>query len=241
MRGRRSDMPWPDDRGGTGCRVGRVARARRTQLRDVPRRQRLEHRHLQPAGRPVQRGVAGLHAQRDHEPPSRLRALGRPDQPLRHALHGGAAVASARARLLPVRRRERPGAVPLRCRHADRGWSVGRRRPPRHHGEPRHVHPLRALRRALQPVGLDRGFGGDLEPRLRRPAPGRVDVGRRGRPAHPARAAPLRRGAVGRHHPRHPHDGPGDGHVVPVAGSPRSRRVVRPEPPSDGGSLPAPG
>ena len=234
-------MPWPDDRCRTGCRVGRLARARRAQLLHVPGRQRLEHRHLGLAGRPVQRGLVGLHAQRDHEPPPRLRTLGRPVQSLRHALHRGAALASFRAGLVPVRRRERRGTLPVRCGHADRGGSVGRRRPARHHGEPRHVHPLRALRRALQPVRLDRRFGGDLEPQFRCPAPGRMDVGRRGRSAHPARAAPLRRGAVGRHHPRHPHDGTGDRHLVPVAGPPRSGRVVRPEPPPDGGSLPAQG
>ncbi len=37
--------------------------------------------------------------------------------------------------------------------------------------------------------------------------PERVDVGGRRRPADPARAPALRRGAVGQHHPRHPHDG----------------------------------
>ena len=69
-------------------------------------------------------------------------------------------------------------------------------------------------------VGLDRGLRGDLEPQLERPAAQRLDLGRRRRPADPARAAALRRGAVGRHHPRHPHDGRVDGQRVHLAGPP---------------------
>ena len=75
-------------------------------------------------------------------------------------------------------------------------------------------------------LGLDGRFGRHLEPQLERAAPGRVDVGRRRRPADPAGARALRRGAVGRHHPRHPHDGRGDRHLVPVAGPSRGRDVV---------------
>ena len=93
----------------------------------------------------------------------------------------------------------------------------------------------------VQLVGLDGRLRGDLEPQLQRAAPGGVDVGGRGRPADPARAPALRRGAVGRHHPRHPDDGRGDGHLVPLAGPPRGRDVVRPEPAAHGGPVPAEG
>ena len=134
-----------------------------------------------------------------------------------------------------------PGPVPLQRQHADRGRSGLHGRPPRHHGQPGHLHPLRALRRAVQRVGLDRRFGRDLEPQLERPAPGRMDVGGRGRPADPPGPRALRRGAVGRHHPCHPDDGRGDGHVVPLAGPPRGRDVVEPGPAAHGGPLPAQG
>ena len=83
---------------------------------------------------------------------------------------------------LPVRRRERPGPYPFSADRRSRAAAV-HRRPPRHHGQPGDLHPLRALRRAVQRVGLDRRFGRHLEPQLERPAPGRMDVGRRGRPA----------------------------------------------------------
>ena len=48
--------------------------------------------------------------------------------------------------------------------------------------------------------GSTAGSGAIWNLELERVAPGRVDVGRRGRPADPARARALRRGAVGRHH-----------------------------------------
>ena len=62
------------------------------------------------AGRPAQRAVVGQHGRLHHQPPPGLRAVGRSLQPLRHALHRGVAVASARADHVPVRRRERPRA-----------------------------------------------------------------------------------------------------------------------------------
>ena len=53
----------------------------------------------------------------------------------------------------------------------------------------------------LQRVGLHRRLRGDLEPQLERPASERLDLGRRRRPADPAGAPALRRGAVGQPSP----------------------------------------
>ena len=58
----------------------------------------------------------------------------------------------------------------------------------------------------IQRVRFDCGFGRHLEPRLERAAPGGLDVGRRGGSADPPGSRALRRGAVRRHHARHPHD-----------------------------------
>ena len=181
--------------------------------------------HRQPAGRPAQRGqwLASMNSATTNLHPD-FGPSGDPVQPLRHALHRGA---PRRIPWCPSRSstpdESDPGPYPFGADTPIEGGQQATRRPPRHHGQPGHVHPLRALRRALQPVGLDRRLGGDLEPRLRRPAPRRMDVGRRGRPADPARAPALRRGAVGCRHPRHPDDRRGDGHLVPVAGPPRGR------------------
>ena len=227
-----------------GCRLPfdsarRHAGAGRAELSHVPGRQRLEHARRGIARQPEQRGLDVEHGRVDDEPPSRLRALGRSLQSLRHALHRGRTVTAHGARHVPIRRRERSRALPVQREHPDRRRAAVDGRSPRHHGEPGHVHPLRALRRALQRVGFDGGLGRHLEPRLERAAPGGLDVGRRGRPADPPGARPLRRGAVGRHHPRHPDDGRGDGHLVPVARPPRGRDVVQPEPPAHGRPLPA--
>ena len=134
-----------------------------------------------------------------------------------------------------------PGPYPFGADTPIEGGRAVHGRPPRHHGQPDHVHPLRALRRPVQPVGLDRGLGGDLEPGLQRPAPGRMDVGRCGRSPDPARARALRRGAVGRHHPCHPDDGRVDRHLVHLAGPPRGGDVVQPGPPAHGCPVPAQG
>ena len=101
--------------------------------------------------------------------------------------------------------------------------------------------PSTSSRRAVQLVGFDRGLRGDLEPGLQHPAPGRMDVGRCGRPPDPAGPRALRRGAVGRHHPCHPDDGGGDGHVVHLAGPPRGGDSVQPGPPAHGCPVPAQG
>ena len=54
------------------------------------------------------------------------------------------------------------------------------------------------------PAGVDGRFGRDLEPRLQRPAAGRLDLRRRRRTADPAGTGQLRRGGVGVDGPRHP-------------------------------------
>ena len=78
---------------------------------------------------------------------------------------------------------------PLPAQRPDRGRAALDRRPPRDRRRPRHVHRLRAVRRlpAQRRRALDGGLGRDLQPALRPPAPGRVDVGRRRRAADPAR------------------------------------------------------
>ena len=61
---------------------------------------------------------------------------------------------------------------------------------------------------------VDGGFGGDLEPQIGRPPPGRLDLGRCRRPAHPPRPGQPRRGRRRGHGPCHPvhrrsaHSGP---------------------------------
>ncbi len=83
-------------------------------------------------------------------------------------------------------------------------------------------------------AGIDGGVRCHLEPALQRPASGRVDVRRRGGPPHPARAASLRRGAVGPDHPRHPDDGADHRHELSLARPARGRGTQRPQPPPHG-------
>ena len=200
-------------------------RSRGAQLPDVPGRQRLEHQHLAAAGRSPQRGVDGQHGQRHHLPAPGLRALGRSHQPLRHPLHRGVARAARwSTSSFQYSRRERSRALPVRRRHADRGRRAVDGRPPRHHGQPEHVHPLRALRRPrTAPSGSTAGSGAiwNLNSNALRPS-GWTSADAAGLP-DPARAAALRRGAVGQHHPRHPHDGRDHGQRVHLAGPPRGR------------------
>ncbi len=129
------DRPGPSRHAGPGCR----------RLPDVPVGQHLEHRHLVAARGRAQRPMARQHELVLDAPAPRLRALGRPVEPLRHALHRRAPGASVRERLVPVRERERPRALSVRRRHPDRR-RIGRHgRPARHHGRPLDVHALRAL------------------------------------------------------------------------------------------------
>ena len=138
----------------------------------------------------------------------------------------------------------RPAFVAVTFQYAERERSRARTRsaptrrsraaglhrgPSRHHGRPGHVHPLRALRRPVQPDRLDRRLRGHLEPQLQRAAAGRLDVGGRRGPSYPARARALRRGAVGRDHPRHPDDG--RRRPTPrTSGRPATRRARRSNP-----------
>ena len=107
--------------------------------------------------------------------------------------------------------------------------------------------PLRAVRGGPQRHRLDRRVRRGLRPALQRAAAGRLDLGRRRRPADPARTGPPGRGAGRAHRPRaavhrrhhparlhHPGHPPGrlhhrseraaDGRPVPVEG------ILRPEP-----------
>ena len=113
--------------------------------------------------------------------------------------------AAARAGELRVRRRVRPRAA-----------TRSRRRAPIEGGRgsdgDRHVivvdrdrcRLLRAVRRLSRErrAALARGLGRGLEPALEPDAPARLDVGRRRRPADPARPRPLRRGQARADRPR---------------------------------------
>ena len=84
----------------------------------------------------------------------------------------------------------------------------GRGRPARDHRPPRHLRPHRAVRRRAGARRLGRGrrlaggVGRPLGPVVQPAAPGRLDLGRRRRPADPPRAAVLRGGGVRADHPR---------------------------------------
>ena len=88
------------------------------------------------------------------------------------------------------------GPYPLPRGRPDRGRLRLERRSARDRRRPRLVHGLRAVRRlsARRRQALDGRLGRDLQPALRPPAAGRLDLGRRRRAADPARARPLRRG-----------------------------------------------
>ena len=122
---------------------------------------------------------------------------------------------------------------PLRAGNSRRGS-------PRHHGQSGHVHPRRTrTRRRTHRVPLpDRARTGTS---TQCAAPGRMDIGGRGGPTDPPRPRALRRGAVGRHHPRHQDDSRDNGHVIHLAGPPRGGGVVEPGPAAHGGPLPAQG
>ena len=103
-----------------------------------------------------------------------------------------------------------------------------RRRPPRDRGRPLALPPLRAVRRlsARRRQALGAPVGRDLRPALEPPAPARLDVGRRRRPADPAWARALRRGEARPHRPRPAiHGGaPGARTCTRRATSPRTHR-----------------
>ena len=84
---------------------------------------------------------------------------------------------------------------------------------------------------------VDGGFGGDLEPPVGRPPPGRLDLGRRRRPAHPPRPGQPRRGRRRGHGPCHPVHRPVHTAGLSVAGSAPGRSGQSPLS-TDGSPLP---
>ena len=82
----------------------------------------------------------------------------------RHPVHDGVAAPEARARVVRVRGRVRPRALPDPAQRADRGRAVGRRRPPRDRGRPRPLPAVRAVRRLPAPrrAVVARRLGRDL-------------------------------------------------------------------------------
>ena len=98
-----------------------------------------------------------------------------------------------------LRRRVRPRQVPGPAQLAGRGRRERRRRPPRARLRQGALQALRALPRLpAQGQALGRRRRRDLGPALGRPAPRRLDLGRRRRAADLPRAGPLRRGPRGR-------------------------------------------
>ena len=81
------------------------------------------------------------------------------------------------------------------------------------------AHPRRRRR------ALARRLGGDLQPALEPAAPARLDVGRRRRPADPARARALRRGAARPDRPRAPLHRVADAARVHLPGAPLRLRA----------------
>ena len=204
----------------------------RDRLPGLPGLEHLEHagrrapgpraeRHLAPFGR---RGVDG--------PASGLRAA-----VVRAPVRRRGASSREGTRPIHLRRRERPGPLPVRRANADRG-RFGSARADR---RARHVPAVRAVRRVVERRRPARGERRRLRPGLE-PAPPATP----GRPPTPpgSRSCPglVRWDEVkaGQHHPRDPvhglvHDG-----RVRLAGTPRGRRP-RPRLSADGRALPAAG
>ncbi len=137
------------------------------------------------------------------ERPRRLRLRHLQRRADRHPLPHGVATYQAGCRS-PSSTPTSPTAAVTRSRATCRSRAgAGRRRPPRDLGRPRRAAgctscspPTRGRRAALA-----RGLGGDLEPALEPHAAGGLDLGRRRRPADPARPGPARGGAQA-HRPR---------------------------------------
>ena len=141
------------------------ARRRAPRRAELDRDRRLDRRRHRPA------------------PGLRLRPLGRRSD--RHPDHGRQGGRPQVACLLRLRGRVRQRAVPDPGPSQDRG----RRRPPRADRRLLVLQALRAVRAAPLGSELARGLGCDLEPALEQAAAGRLDVGRRRRPADPARVS----------------------------------------------------
>ena len=191
----------------------------------VPGRQPVEHRHLPGAGA----GRLGRH----HRPPRREPAPGLRQQPVVRD---------------PVRRSSPP--IRRRCRctfdaygdQSDPGPYPIPLNAPIEAGSDAHVLALQQGTCQLYELfaasagqrRLDGRLRRPLGPALERPAARRVDVGRRRRPAHPARAAALRRGGQRGRHPRHPHDVLRDVRRPHPPGHPRRLVEHRPRAAADG-------
>ena len=133
-----------------------------------------------------------------------------------------------------LRRRERPGPVPGPLDARVEG------------GSDRHVlvvqqgtlQALRAVRRRARRQRLERRLGRGLRPALQRAAPGRLDVGRRGRAADLARP---RARAAARDPPRAAVHRPPHAEGLRRPGAPLRLEPTRPEPAADGAAAPAEG
>jgi hypothetical protein len=213
--------------------------------------------HLEHAGREP---PGGGELRQRHQPHRRCR---HPASGFRHGLGGGAdrhplrhgaqraGDAADRFRLARrLARRERPRAVPDSAGPADRRRRYARQsgRPPHPRRSPGRLHPLRALplvgggrlqrrvhlRRARPDARLVRPVGSGLQPRLERPAPGRLDLGRRRRPADLPRPGALRRSRDRRDPPRLALYRRCIPHQLGLAGAARGRRHQRRQRPADG-------
>ena len=161
------------------------------EMPSLPGEQRLEPARRHAAGR----GRLGCHraldrGRRPHARRLRLGAVGgRAD---RNPDHRRRPQDPAFARELRVRGRVRQGALSDPAQRQDRRRAERRRRPscaPARQGQLQALRALRAL-----PEGrrrLERRLGRDLQPALEPPAPCRLDVGRRGRPARSSRGSPA--------------------------------------------------
>ena len=197
------------------CRPGlRAADDRR--LPGAAGRQHLEHAggHAAGAG---QLGDDGQHDRREPRLPRGLRRRHVGRRPHRHPVHHRARHADEVPGVVPLRRRERPGAVRGAAERADRGRRQRHRRSPcdcrRHH----QLHPLRALSRVPAGLVVDRRLGRHLRSALERAAAAHVDVGRRRRAADHAGPRHRGRSAERRDPPRHPLHGAADAPRVRVA------------------------
>ena len=168
--------------------------------------QRREHRRLPavPGRQPVaaQRlgrsarsafGRLGRQHRREHASAPRLRQRSE----LRHPLRRRAGVqARCRSRSPPTATKATP--APTRCRSTRRSRPAATRTC----SSRRPTATLRALQRETDGRGLVGRFRCCVQPQLRRAASGRLDVGRCGRLADPARTGAARRGRVRPYRPR---------------------------------------
>src|SRR5262249_47940297 len=87
-----------------------------------------------------------------------------------------------------------PGPYPVPPDAPVEGGREARGRPPRPRPRPGQLDALRDDRRVPRRQGLEGRLGRHLRPEGQQVPPRRLDLGQRGRAAHPARPGPLRRG-----------------------------------------------